>query len=82
MPIDLIDISLVDFVFAIQIMCQSPGGLNLIVFTQRQCASMKMSKFELKHSPRNRHMICIGKTKSTSEKGLFILAKLLNRSQQ
>ena len=29
---------------------------------------MKMSNFERKHSPGHRHMICIGKTESTSEK--------------
>ena len=32
---------------------------------------MKMSNFDRKYSPGNRHMICIGKTKTTSEKGLF-----------
>ena len=29
---------------------------------------MKMSKFESKYFSGNRHMICIGKTKSTSDK--------------
>ena len=33
---------------------------------------MNMSNFERKLSPGYRHMICIGKTKSTSEKGLLL----------
>ena len=33
---------------------------------------MKMPNFERKYSPGYRHMICIGKTKSTSGKGLFV----------
>ena len=32
---------------------------------------MKMSNFDRNYSPGNRHMICIGKTKTTSEEGLF-----------
>ena len=32
---------------------------------------MKMANFERKYSPGYRHMIFIGKTKSTSEKGLL-----------
>ena len=39
---------------------------------ERLRASMKISNFERKCSPGNRHMICIGKTKSTSEKGLLL----------
>ena len=38
---------------------------------KRQCANMEMSNFDSKHSPGNRHMICIKKTKFTSEKGLL-----------
>ena len=34
---------------------------------------MKLSNFERKYSPGYRHMICIGKTKSTSEKGVLCL---------
>ena len=40
------------------------GGLNLRV-------SIKMPSFERKYSPGYLHMISIGKTKSTSEKGLL-----------
>ena len=36
---------------------------------------MKMFNFERKYSPGYRHMICIGKTKSTSEKGLLETGK-------
>ena len=32
---------------------------------------MRMKNFERKYSPGYRHMICIVKTKSTSEKGLL-----------
>ena len=32
---------------------------------------MRMSNFERKYSPGYRHMICIGKTKSTNEKVCF-----------
>ena len=32
---------------------------------------MKMSNFDRNYFPGNRHMICIGKTKTTSEKCLF-----------
>ena len=39
---------------------------------ERLRASMKMSNFERKCSPGNRHMVFIGKTKSTSEKGLLL----------
>ena len=46
----------------------------LLISLSRLRASMKMSNFEIKYSPEYRHMICIGKTKSTSEKGL--LAKM------
>ena len=38
---------------------------------KRPHASMKMSNFERKYSPGYRHKICIGKRKSTSEKGLY-----------
>ena len=34
-----------------------------------------MSDFERKYSPGNRYMICIGKTESTSEKGLLVLIR-------
>ena len=36
-------------------------------------ASMKMSNYESKYSPGYRHMICIGKAKSSNEKGLFVV---------
>ena len=41
---------------------------------------MKMSNFERKYCSESRHMICIGKTKSTSEKGLLseFVSKLKN----
>ena len=32
---------------------------------------MKMSIFEIKYSPGYRHVICVGKTTSASEKGLL-----------
>ena len=38
---------------------------------KRLRASMKITNLEGKYSPGYRHMICIGKTKSTSEKGLL-----------
>ena len=43
----------------------------LLISLSRLRASMKMSNFERKYSPEYRHIICIGKTKSTSEKGLL-----------
>ena len=43
----------------------------LLCSLKRPRASMKMSHFERKYSPEYRHLICIGKTKSTSEKGLL-----------
>ena len=44
---------------------------------ERLRASMKMSNFERKCSPEYRHVICIGKTKSTSQKGLLEKTSLL-----
>ena len=41
----------------------------LVVFTKRLRANMKMSNFERGYSSGYHHMICIGKTKLTSEKG-------------
>ena len=46
---------------------------------KRLRASMKMSNFERKYCPEYRHMICIGKTKSTSEKGL--LSEFVSKSK-
>ena len=41
------------------------------VSSKRLRASIKMSNLERKYSPVYRHIICIGKTKSTGEKGLL-----------
>ena len=40
---------------------------------KRLRASMKMANFEGQYSPGYRHMISVGKTKSTSEKGLLFV---------
>ena len=67
--IDLFHFSILH-VFQIQIMWQYLGGLNLchVHYWKRMRAIMKMSNFERKYCSGYRHMICLGKTKSTSEK--------------
>ena len=55
-----------------------PSRFELLLCSlKRAWASMKMSNFEIKYSPGYCHMICVGKSKSTSEKGLFNLYQLV-----
>ena len=66
--------SLVDFGFPNTDHVTVPRRFELLLCSlKRPRTSMKMSNFERKHSPEYRHMICIGQTTSTSEKGLLTL---------